>query len=113
MSKLIYENPKKITKKQALGLLSTGDSDNVRSALISISLHESDWRWAQNECLRFLNHEDKSIASTAIISIGHIARIHGSIDKKEVFDAFEAISNREELNEQIEDTIDDIKIFVK
>lgn len=52
----------------------------ILETLLGAAYYDSDWRWVQGVCLRFLDHANLGVRSNAAICIGHIARIHRNLD---------------------------------
>jgi hypothetical protein len=110
---MIYESIEEISKDEAERLFNILEGSDLCRLLIGISSVE-DWKWAQEIFFQYIYHEDIWVAKSSIISLGHLARISGNIDKKRVFKKFKLLKiNRPELSGNIEDAINDIKIFVK
>ncbi len=82
-------------------------------ALLGVTYHEPDWEWVQGWCLRFLEFSDPDIRNTAIACLGHLARIHGRIDKTKVMKALRGHLDDLECAGRIEDALDDIEMFAK
>lgn len=78
--KLEYSDIEPISRTDALAALRSGDTDAITYAILSVSLHDSDWRWAQNICLQMLKHESPIVQMNALTGLSHIVRIHGKLD---------------------------------
>ncbi len=100
-----------ISRSEAEKALSSGNPEKICQALLSVSFHETDWKWAQENCLRFLENEDPEISGLAAICLGHIARIHKLIDRDRVVSALRKHSGNPGIAGQIEDAIEDIEKF--
>lgn len=58
-------------------------SDNVAEiseTLVTLALYDADWKKVEAYCLAFLEHPDASVRSVAATCIGHLARIHKTLD---------------------------------
>lgn len=106
-------NPKKITKVEASKVFSTGTSNEICDALVSVTFYEEDWKWSQTQCLHFLNHKNCDISGLAATCLGHIARIHHKLDKKIVIAALKTRLNDPNISGRVQDALDDIDIFLK
>ena len=51
---------------------------------LSAALHSEDPVWAQEICLTLSHHSDFNVRGNAILGFGHIARIHGVLDRDRV-----------------------------
>ena len=95
-------------------LASEASSERVSETLIRIALHDSDWRWVQTFCLEFLSiSDDLAIQSAAIISLGHLARIHRILNLDLVLPALSFLLDDEMLSGKVSDALDDIRMFVE
>jgi len=50
-------------------------------AVIAISMHESDRRWAEDLCIKLSSHRHFNVRGNAVLGFGHIVRIHGQLDE--------------------------------
>ncbi len=79
-----YEPIEPIDRNQAEKLLVSNRRDVICRTLVSVAMFESDRRWAQGQCLKFARHDDPFVRGVAATCLGHLARIHGTIDEDEV-----------------------------
>lgn len=107
-----YEELLPISKAEADERLSGGDVECIAKTLISVSLHDEDWRWVQQRALYFLTHESEVVVSAAILSLGHTARRNHSIDKTIVIPALRAVATNRSYEGKVQDAIDDIESYV-
>ena len=91
--------------------ISTYDKCNM----LLLALEEiSDWKYLQDLYLKYATNDDEDIAGLSITCIGHLARIHQTIDIEAVNDVFKFVANKsKKLNGRIEDALEDINIFIK
>jgi hypothetical protein len=94
-------------------LLQSSESIRVKDALLSAAYYDPDWRWAQNQCLVFLGHDDFGIRSLAAICLGHIARVHRKLDLELVLPRLVELKNDPLIGNSVQDALDDIKFFLK
>jgi hypothetical protein len=80
---------------------------------LAISFYEQDWKWAQNKCLNVLKDENDRLSSLAATCLGHIARVHGKMEKTKVMKALKNRLDNPDIFEYVEDAINDINFFVK
>lgn len=65
-------------------LLCDEDIDFCCKLLLKITFNCDDWKWIQNVCIDIINsNREKNICGLAVTCIGHLARIHGKIEKRE------------------------------
>lgn len=107
-----YQHSQPVAKEAAESLLSKGGSDQICETLVSLALHEPDWRWVQNKCLHFLDNEDASIAAISATCLGHLARIHGQLDRAEVLSALRSKLGTEGVSGTAADAIEDILRYI-
>ena len=61
-------------------LIHSGETERIVEGLIALSFLDNDWRWIQSLCLFFSKSEDENVRGIAILCLGHLARIHRTID---------------------------------
>ncbi len=106
-----YDSVKPISRSEAEAALASNDPVRVTDALVRIAFHESDWRWAQETFLGHLDNSNPEIRGLAATCLGHIARIHGEIDRTRVVPALEKLTNDREIGGQAADALEDIEIY--
>lgn len=95
-------------------LLCDEDVDFCCRLLLKITFDCDDWEWIQNVCIDIINsNKEKNICGLAVTCIGHLARIHGKIEKERIFELFNQQKDNPYISGRIEDAIDDINRFVK
>jgi len=99
------------SRELALAKLSCADTGEVCKALVEIAFCEQDWIWAQNKFLEFLDNSNPDIGGVSATCLGHIARIHGAIDKDKVVPALKKHRHNKFVRGQIMDALDDIEMF--
>lgn len=102
-----------ISRDDALKAFASGDSEQICKVLVSVAFHESDWRWVQDKCLEFLASDDANVSGLAATCLGHIARIHKSLDKERVVAALRQRLGDPSIAGRVEDALDDIEMFVQ
>lgn len=80
----IYESIAPISREAALEALRSADSDRAGSSLLSLALHETDWRWVQDLCIEYADSPHAHVREMAIQSLGHIGRVNAQIDAERV-----------------------------
>lgn len=106
-----FYDTKPILKTDAEEVLRFGTVQEICDAMVSIAFHEQDWRWAQDRCLSLLESKDSDISGLAAACLGHIARIHRTLDKEKVLSALASHMADPEIGGRVEDAIDDIEMF--
>ncbi len=109
--KPIYQEPERISREKAERILSSGSPTEICDALVGLAYHEPDWRWVQGQCLRFLGHPDEQVRGLAATCLGHVARIHGRVDKQLVVPALQRLLTDPEIGGRAEDALGDIRMF--
>jgi len=92
-------------------LISTRAS-TVADALIRMALWEKDPHWAEQKSLSALTDPRKEVRKAALLSIGHLARLHGSLNLDVVLPAVKALLADPEYRGAAEDVLEDIAIFM-
>jgi hypothetical protein len=100
-----------VTREDAHHAFSSGNVERICSALVSVTFHDPDLHWVQGVCLGFLENGDSRIRGLAATCLGHLARIHRSIDKERVLRALRNHLSDAAIAGRVEDAIDDIQTF--
>lgn len=110
--KMKYVSPGPFQRTSAEDALASADVKVVCEALVSVAFGSPDWRWAQDICLSFLRNESPDLRRLAATCLGHIARIHGQLDKEAVVLALRECLQDPDIFGQVEDALDDIRLLV-
>ena len=103
-----FENVGPIDRAAAEVEFASGDSLRICKALVSLAFHDPDWHWVQDICLRFLNDNNPEIGGVSATCLGHLARIHGKLDRERVVAALRNRLDDPEIGGRVEDALDDI-----
>jgi hypothetical protein len=109
---LKYEQPAPTSRVDAERALSSSSPEEVCDALLASALHDPDWRWVQEQCLRSLQHPSEDVRGLALTCLGHVARLHGRLDVERVLPALAALRAHPALAGRVEDALDDIEMFL-
>jgi hypothetical protein len=71
-------------KKFSIAELECGEAKRITNALISLALYNPDWKWVQDTCIKFSNHNNDNVRGIAILCFGHLARLHGKLETDRV-----------------------------
>lgn len=102
---------KGLSKEQVLEQLKSNEVSTVTNALLYAALNFNDWTWIQDECLKLVNHSNIDIKGLAVTCLGHLARIHSSINKAKVLPVLFDKLNDKDISGRAQDALDDIKMF--
>ena len=107
-----YEELGPIDREEAARELSSGEKDRVCRALIRLALHEPDPVWAQDQLVHWLEHApDAWTRGVAAIGLGHVARLHGQLDRSRVLPLLEGLRDHPTIGGKVEDALGDIEQF--
>ena len=107
-----YSVPPRLSRKQATDDLASADSRKRKDALLSLALYDSDWRWVQDQCLRLLADSEEDVVATAILGLGHLARLHQRLDLDQVLPRLKTLQADPRFGGRVSDAYDDIRMFV-
>ena len=93
-------------------LLAGPSSDLIMEALVSIAFYEPDWRWAQERCLGAARSPNPAIRGVAATCLGHVARIHRTMDLALVRPVLDGLLNDPVCRPYAFATMEDIEMFV-
>ncbi len=92
--------------------LAEGDDDAVQETIVALTLHDADGTWVQDHCLALKDHPSWQARATAMTCLGHIARIHRSIDIDRVLPPLRSAMSDPRTAGYAEQAIEDIEIYV-
>ena len=76
----IYEPSRPLTGEEAHAAFATATAEDICITLVSLAFYDPDWRWVQEQLLRFVKHPDGNMRMAAAVCFGHLARIHRQLD---------------------------------
>ncbi len=109
---LNYAPVQRRTREDILTSLSNGGSQDIRDALISAAYWDDDWRWAQQQLIRFAEHDDNLVLWAVVAGLGFIAAFHGEIDEGTALPVLDRLKKRTALTSDVEETLAEIDHFV-
>jgi hypothetical protein len=92
--------------------LLSGNSKEIRDALISAAYWDEDWRWVQQKLINFAEHDDDLVLWAVIAGLGFLAAFHGEIDEETVLPVLNRLKDRPALAGDVEETLAEIDHFV-
>jgi len=106
---LQYEEAARMTHEQLLEAFNSDDPLRIEPALWSATHDEPDWRWLQDQCLRFLDSPDQSVRWAAASCLGVIAMTRGKLDVERVIPRLEEAGREEAIRPAVEDSLSYIR----
>jgi hypothetical protein len=89
-SRLIYVEIPEWTRDAVERTLRDDNPEMLLQAVIAVSMYYADWRYAQDLCVQLSSHWHFNVRGNAILGFGHIARVHGQLDRALVQPIIEA-----------------------
>jgi hypothetical protein len=86
-------------------LLNCGVDNAIIDALQSALYFDSDWRWVQNQCLRFLDHPAKWVKWTAVYCLGAVAIRNKTIEADVVIPKLRTVTGDEEVQRAVRNSL--------
>lgn len=102
-----------ISREKAEIIFKGDNTKKICDALVSVAFYEADWTWVQNICLEFLECGNPILSSLAATCLGHVARVHGMLEKEKVLSALKRYEVDSEIGGFVKDAIADINHFIK
>ena len=108
-----YHSINLISKLEAKAKLEVLEGEELCLLLLALS-DLDDVEWVQSIYLKYVNDEDRWIASASITGLGHLARTSGQLDKDLVIATLTDLKKvRMDLKGKISDAMSDIEMFNK
>ncbi|GHT69830.1 hypothetical protein AGMMS50239_37270 [Bacteroidia bacterium] len=93
-------------------LLLDEDIEFCCKLLLKLTFNLDSECWIQEICLRIiLSDRDENLCGLAITCLGHLARIHKTINKDKVIPLLNLLKSENKYLSKIDDAIDDINDF--
>ena len=91
------------------------DIEALLRAVIGVSMHDDDWRYAQDLCVRLSSHPHFNVRGNAVLGFGHIARVHRQLERSLVQPIIQAALRDESdyIRGQADSAMDDTAFFLK
>lgn len=108
-----YEQLTPIDRLEVEQTLASDQPEAINRVLVAVALYD-DWRYAEAQCLSLLRYPDLSVKMTAVLCLGHIARLHGRLHLDLVQPLLDALYATAEpaLRGRIEDARSDIDAYI-
>ena len=112
--RLEYSEPKPLAHDEALAIFAGAIPEAIQDALVSIALLEKDLRWAYSMILRGARMPHSGIRGTALLCIGHLARIHRMLPGDEVVGLINEglVDDDAYVRGQSENAADDLQMYL-
>src|SRR5215510_12826317 len=85
-----YELIPEMSVEDVEAAIERNQPDELLLAVLAAALYGVDRAWAQGVCCRLAAHEHFNVRGNAILGFGHLARIHGRLDRLVVVPIIEA-----------------------
>jgi len=108
-----YEDVSPISRQELHSALASDSEESAARAILAVALHDPEWTWAEQQYLLALQDKRAEVRAATVISLGHIARVHGKSTLSVVIPALEALRSDQGLGGIVEDALEDILMFVK
>jgi hypothetical protein len=108
-----YENIMPISRREAEAVFHGGRTEDIPLTLIRLAYYEPDLLWVQDLCVSLADHKDKWVRRACATCFSHLARIHGKIDREKINPVLTRLLGDPEVSGYAEDTIEDLKVFLK
>ena len=108
-----YESVEPVSRARAHEVLAGDDDLAICRVLVSLAFHDPDCRWVQQLCLDYLQSSKWELRSISATCLGHLARIHRTLDMDLVLPALSEAASDPRVRPYVDDAIDDIRQFVR
>ncbi|UGT69599.1 hypothetical protein LTT66_05240 [Nocardia gipuzkoensis] len=106
-----YQRLDPIERNEAIALLESGEGQVVAETILRLALHDPDAAWVTERALALTDSPDDDVRNSASTALGHIARIHRSIDRDRVVPALQRLLDDPKTAGRADDALDDIAMF--
>ena len=96
---------------EAIKRLKSNNTEDVTNALLYLTFNMSEFDKVQEFVAKMIDSENEDVAGLAITCLGHLARIHGKIDKKKIIPLLMSKAKNKRFFGRVQDALDDINMF--
>lgn len=107
-----YREVEPIDRIEAERAFISGRPDLICDALVRVTFHDPDWQWVQRWCVHFLGFDSDEVRGLAATCLGHVARIHRTLDRELVVPMLERLTADPAIGGRAGDALDDIRQFL-
>ncbi len=80
--KLVYRPVQPYSREEAEEAIRTNDIDTLVYVAFSTGMLGSDWKYAQDLCVRLSEHEHPIVRGNALLGLEYIARFQGKLEQQ-------------------------------
>lgn len=106
-----YRNPQICSKRKFKEYLFKKDINKVIESLLAMALYSDDRVWVKKIVIQQMSNEDLTIRKASIVALSHMVRIDKNISYLELTKILDLVPNKNMLLGEIEDLLDDWKVF--
>lgn len=101
--------------QETINLINSDEPDTIVKGLLSLALNADDGAFVQDLMVRYSQHKNENIRGIAILCFGHIARIHGTVNKELIIPLINDALKDESafVRGHAHSALDDIELFCK
>jgi hypothetical protein len=112
MSEMHYEPVLRRSREELDTAFRRGDPSGIHDALISAAYWDDDWRWVQDQCLSFADHDSAVVRAGAAYALGMIAVFHAKLEMDRVIPALRRLAEDPVVRPHAETSMEDIDHFI-
>jgi len=111
----VYEEPRAYNRAEAAEAVRSQDAAVVSRALVGVAFYDEDWGWVQSQCVLLAKHPSPAVRCVAATCLGHLARIHGQLDREIVNPVLDSLAADPDptVSGCVSDARDDLDTYLK
>ncbi|SEB59507.1 hypothetical protein SAMN04489844_0628 [Nocardioides exalbidus] len=106
-----YEEPDQASPLLLAAAIEADDPDLIISRLIALALQGAEPEWLTGRSIELGSHPSAQVRRASVVALGHIARVHRSIDADVVVAHLQAMASDPDLAGAAADALEDIEMF--
>ena len=109
----IYKPLKELSNSDIENILFEGEMDELITLPLSVGEYHSNWKYAQDICIKLTEYSEPSVRANAILGLSYIARNSKKLEKHIVKPIIlRELKENKEFEWRIKDAIEDINLFM-
>ena len=110
----LFDDPGPLLREVVSARLDGPDSQAAAAALVSAALHDPEWSWVPEQCVRLAGHDEPNIRRLTGVCLGHLARIHGVVNREQAMVTLKMMQADPDhsVRAALSDVLDDLDTFL-
>lgn len=106
-----FRNPAHGDRRSLEVAIACGSAPDIEAEVIAAAFNDADWVPVQDILIGLLHHSDNGVRQVAATGLGHLARLHGQLDRGHVIPILTEMASDPHVGGGMQDALDDIEQY--